>query len=142
MLEDKAKIADIASHVYRFAKGRKNESKAQKFLMGQYFVLGGITTAAALVFKIPLLLLAWVPHTLMTFVISKLATVSRPYASNKPPIFKSDNKILKETQSYLEHLEFSEYKSSLNPNVVVANSYSENNETRYWYQSLLKTQPC
>ena len=135
LLDDKAKIADIAVKARRFAVGRRHESGAQKFLTGSFVVLGSLLTAVALYFRQPLLLLGWLPHAGMTFVISHLATISRPYAAKLPPIFAVDKKICAEVQRYLEHEEFAEYRVSLNAKPQVKDEKPEN-----WYKSLVKTE--
>lgn len=71
MLEDKSEIADIATKVRRFAKGRKSEISATKYLLfGHFPVLGGILSATAAIMDTPVMHLGWIPHALMTFYIS------------------------------------------------------------------------
>ena len=118
LLEDKLKTVEIASKVYRFAKGRKHESNAQKLLMWEYLILGGGAAAAAAIFKAPIFLIGTLFMTFCTYIISNYATITRPYASKIPPIFHVDDKILEETQKYLEHLEILEYKDSLKKKAI------------------------
>jgi len=134
LLDDKAKIADIAVKARHFAVGRRHESSAQKFLLGMYLGLGGAVTIAAAVFKMPFLLLAWAPHSLMTFVIANLATTTRPYAAKLPPIFSADRKICAEVQRYLEHEEFGAYRLSLE-----VKPQAKDEKPEYWYKALVKT---
>jgi hypothetical protein len=123
MLEDKSKIAAIAVKARMFARGRKNEISITKYLLfGHFPVLGGILSAAAAIMDIPAMHLGWVPHAVMTFFISVLAMGSqhRTYASRFPPIFKAEDKLIREVQAYLEYREFAEYRLSLGGNQVEA----------------------
>lgn len=118
MLKDEPNIADIAANARMFARGRKNESGALKYLAGQFLALGAGVSATALILDAPLVWLAWIPHILMTGNIAIIGTRSLPYASKIAPIFKAEDKIIKEVQSYLEYREFAKYRLSVGGNEV------------------------
>ena len=121
MLKDKSKIADIAAKARMFARGRKSESGAMKFLIGHFAAFGSLICSAAITYN-PLVLLLWIPHTITTLGIAIVPSMmtkvrrNQPYVSMIAPIFKAEDKIIKEVQGYLEHREFAEYKVSLGGN--------------------------